>query len=287
MRNPLISVIITTYNRPDYLELAIKSVVNQSYSNIEILVIDDGSKVKYAKSICDTYEQCDYYYKENGGVSSARNFGILNSNGEFIAFLDDDDLWKINKLEEQLKILKSNKTIDLVHGPAEVIDENGVITGVTIGASQNKAYKRSGYVFWNALGTWLVKSPTPLIRKKVFKKDLMFDEKLFAGEDADFYQRLFFRHKVHYIDQPLAFYREYDNSSRLSTHDKKYKEIEKTTFNNLLNMGIRNPIALYRIARKLLRRAVYRKNAIDSNSKFKLSIFDEYIRPIKKLQDFK
>jgi glycosyltransferase involved in cell wall biosynthesis len=282
----LISVIITTYNRPDYFEEAIKSVVNQTYMNIEVLIVDDGSKVNYAESICDKYEQCYYHYKKNGGVSSARNFGVLKSKGEFIAFLDDDDLWKNNKLEKQLKIINSNETIDLVHGPAEVIDENGKLTGKVIGASENKVHKRSGFVFWNALGAWLVKSPTPLIRRKVFTNDLMFDEKLFAGEDADFYQRLFFRHRVHYITEPYALYREYSSSSRLSTHNEKYKGIEKATFNNLLKMGIKNPITKYRIAIKLLKGAVHRNNVIDSNSKFKLSIFDKYIRPIKKLQEF-
>ncbi len=283
--NQLISVIITTFNRPDYLELAIKSVVDQTYKDIEILVVDDGSKVNYAEEICNKYEQCNYLYKENGGVSSARNHGILNSQGDFVAFLDDDDLWKRNKLEIQLDLLNSEPEIDLVHGPAEVIDEKGLVTGKQIGASVNKVYKRSGYVFWNALGTWLVKSPTPLIRKKVFKDDLMFDESLFAGEDADFYQRLFYRHKVKYYEEPLAFYREYSDSKRLSTHNEKYKLVEKTTYNNLLKMGINNPITKHRMAINLLRGAVNRKNKINSTSKFKLSIFDEYIRPIKTLHE--
>lgn len=284
--NQLISVIITTYNRPDYLELAIKSVVDQTYKNLEILVVDDGSKVNYAEELCNKYEKCCYLYKENGGVSSARNYGIIHSKGEFIAFLDDDDLWKKEKLEIQLDLLNSEPEIDLVHGPAEVIDEKGLVTGKQIGASGNKVHKRSGYVFWNALGTWLVKSPTPLIRKRVFRDDLMFDESLFAGEDADFYQRLFYRHQVKYMIEPLAFYREYSDDKRLSTHIDKYTYVEKTTYNNLLKMGIKNPITKHRMAIKLLRGAVNRKNTISSTSKFKLSIFDEYIRPIKTLQRF-
>jgi|TARA_B110000908_G_C10223401_1_gene436571 glycosyltransferase involved in cell wall biosynthesis len=286
MNNPLISVIITTYNRPDYLELAIESVVDQTYNDIEILVVDDGSKESYAENICNKYEQCIYHYKDNGGVSSARNYGVLNSKGKFIAFLDDDDLWRKDKLEKQLEILNFNKYIDLVHGHAEVIDINGVKTGKIIGASEKKVHKRSGYVFWNALGIWVVKSPTPLIRKKVFTKDLLFDETIKVGEDVDFYQRLFYRHKVYYINEPLAYYREYDNPTRLSTQKVKYLGLEKKMYANFLKMGVRNPITLHRIAIKLLRSAVYRKNAIDSKSKFKLSIFDEYIRPIKKLQKF-
>jgi glycosyltransferase involved in cell wall biosynthesis len=284
--NPLISIIIPTYNRLDYLEEAVKSVVNQVYKNIEILVIDDGSKNNYAEIICNKYEKCIYHHKDNGGLSSARNYGILNSKGEFIAFLDDDDSWNPEKLTKQLKIFSANPKIDLVHSSALVMDEKSILIGKFIGASISKTHKRSGYVFWNALGVWVVKSPTPLIRKNVFAKDLLFDETIKVGEDVDFYQRLFYRHKVYYINEPLAYYREYDNPTRLSTQKVKYLGLEKKMYANFLKMGVRNPITLHRIAIKLLRSAVYRKNAIDSKSKFKLSIFDEYIRPIKKLQKF-
>ena len=105
MTNPLVSVIIPTYNRPDFLDEAILSVVCQTYKNIEILVIDDGSSINYAESICEKYSNCKYLHKINGGLSSARNYGIANANGELIAFLDDDDFWLKTKIEKQVKIL--------------------------------------------------------------------------------------------------------------------------------------------------------------------------------------
>ena len=97
MNSPLVSVIIPTYNRVEFLEIAIQSVVNQTYNNIEIIVVDDGSKSNYAESICNEYLNCFYFYKNNGGLSSARNFGISKSKGELIAFLDDDDFWQNSK----------------------------------------------------------------------------------------------------------------------------------------------------------------------------------------------
>jgi glycosyltransferase involved in cell wall biosynthesis len=258
MEKTLVSVIITTYNRDTYLEEAIKSVSRQTYRNIEILVIDDGSKMRYGEILSKQYKNCSYYYKENGGLSSARNFGISKATGEYIAFLDDDDLWIFNKLEKQVQVLDEMSNIDCVHSSAFVIDANGIETGQIIGATKEKAHKRSGNVFWNALGVWVVKSPTPLIRKKVFQPDMLFDETIKVGEDIDFYQRMFYRHKVFYIEEPLAYYRDYADEKRLSLQTDKYIGIESKMYSNFLKMKVRNPFVLYFIAVKLAK-AIIRK----------------------------
>lgn len=286
MTFPLVTAIIPTYNRKEYLENAIQSVANQSYSNIEILVIDDGSYSNYAQSICDKFSNCYYLYKENGGLSSARNYGINLSKGEYIAFLDDDDFWRKDKLEKQVKVLLENSSIDCVHSSAAVVDESGKPTGASIGAAQNKLHKRSGYVFWNALGTWVVKSPTPLIRKNVFQPDLLFDESLKVGEDIDFYQRMFYRHKVLYINEPLAYYREYNSSKRLSVQLEKYIGIEKKMYLNFKMMGIKNPIVLYRIGRRLLCSAMRTWNRVHNQNLIQLSFIDFYFRPVFCLNSF-
>ncbi|ARV13806.1 glycosyltransferase family 2 protein [Polaribacter sp. SA4-12] len=280
----LVSVIITTYNRKEYLEEAILSVLHQTYKNYEILVIDDGSLNNYAEAICNKYNNCTYFYKNNGGLSSARNFGIHNSKGDFIAFLDDDDYWREDKLHKQIELLKKFKNIDCIHSSASVVNAQGIEKGLFIGAASNKVHKRSGYVFWNALSVWVVKSPTPLIRKKVFKKDLHFDETIKVGEDIDFYQRMFFRHKVLYIDEPLAFYREYDGFGRLSLQKKMYIGIEKKMYFNFKKMGIKNPFLLQKIASRLLVSAVNRYNLFFPDSAIKLSFFDIYFFSISKLK---
>lgn len=286
MQNPLVSVIIPTYNRVAYLEEAIYSVVYQTYSNIEIIIVDDGSTVNYAESICSKYANCNYYFKPNGGLSSARNYGISVARGEYIAFLDDDDYWELDKLGKQVEILNNNLSVDCVHSSAAIVDENGNLTGQSIGAAQNKIHKRSGYVFWNALGTWVIKSPTPLIRKIVFQPDLLFDENIKVGEDIDFYQRMFYRHKVYYINEPLAFYREYNNPKRLSLQFKIYVGIEKKMFLNFKKMGIKNPFVLYKIALKLLKSAVKIWNEIHFLNPMKVSKFDFYFRPVYCLNNY-
>lgn len=282
--NKKVSVIIPTFDREEYLEQAIGSVINQSYRNFEILVIDDGSLNNYAEAICNKYKNCIYVYKENGGLSSARNYGIKNAKGAYIAFLDDDDYWRSDKLEKQVAILENNNEVDCVHSSASIVSEHGIETGEIIGASEEKAYKRSGYVFWNALGVWVVKSPTPLIRKSVFTDDLLFDETIKVGEDVDFYQRMFYRHKVKYINEPLAFYREYNDNSRLSFQNLKYIGLEQKIYDNFISMGVKNPFVLYKIAFRLLISGLKRYNDIFIEEPIKINFIDKYLFPRKMMR---
>ncbi|MFD0777178.1 glycosyltransferase family 2 protein [Flavobacterium myungsuense] len=109
MSQPLVSVIVTTYNRDEFIERTLISIDNQTYKNIEIIVVDDGSKINYAEKICNKFNNCKYYFKNNGGLASARNYGIKKAKGIYIAFLDDDDLFLPHKIEVQVAILLQKK----------------------------------------------------------------------------------------------------------------------------------------------------------------------------------
>ena len=100
-KNKLVSVIIPVYNGENYLSQAIDSVIDQTYSPIELIIVDDGSTDK-SKEIASSYSQVNYVYQENQGVAIARNTGIFKSQGEYIAFLDQDDIWTANKLKLQV-----------------------------------------------------------------------------------------------------------------------------------------------------------------------------------------
>lgn len=102
----LISVIIPVYNREKYVSEAIESVLKQTYQFLDIIVIDDGSTDKSAEIIKSFGSKIRYFYQENSGISSALNHGLKVAKGEFIAFLDSDDLWTENKLNLQIKVLK-------------------------------------------------------------------------------------------------------------------------------------------------------------------------------------
>ncbi|MFC6876098.1 glycosyltransferase family 2 protein [Flavobacterium myungsuense] len=277
MSQPLVSVIVTTYNRDEFIERTLISIDNQTYKNIEIIVVDDGSKINYAEKICNKFNNCKYYFKNNGGLASARNYGIKKAKGIYIAFLDDDDLFLPHKIEVQVAILLQKKDIYCVHSSASVIDGNDNLTGEIIGSSKEKTHKRSGNVFWNALGVWVVKSPTPLFRKQVFDK-ILFDETIKVGEDVDFYQRMFYFFNIYYVNEPLSMYRDNDDSNRLSKKNEKYIGLESKIFSNFIKMGVKNPFTLYKIALQLAKVGIHKKKVF-YNKNMKVSNWKLYLNP--------
>jgi len=128
----LVSVIIPFYNEKYYFEDCLNSVLNQTYSNLEIIIVNDGSDDIYY-NILNNFEhkykgKIKIFHKENGGVSSARNLGIEKANGNYIAFIDADDSWLPFKIEHQLKIMKKNN-YNFIHGSYFILDENESFKG--------------------------------------------------------------------------------------------------------------------------------------------------------------
>jgi len=114
----LISVIIPVYNCERYIAQAIESVLAQEYKNIEIIVVNDGSTDNTEKVVC-SYANVKYLSQTRNGVSMARNTGIQNSSGEFVAFLDADDLWTKDKLKIQNSLFSDDPDLDMVFGQVE------------------------------------------------------------------------------------------------------------------------------------------------------------------------
>ena len=115
--SPLVSIVITTHNRPTLLKRAIDSAVGQTYPNTEIIVVDDASE-KETQTVCDQYKNIKYYYipkEESKGGNYARNLGIKASSGKYISLLDDDDYWKSEKVEKQVNALESNPQCGLCY----------------------------------------------------------------------------------------------------------------------------------------------------------------------------
>lgn len=113
---PLVSAIIPVYNCEKYLGEAIESILNQTYSNTEIIVVDDGSE-DGTSTVAEKYtDQINLIRQKNSGIGMARNTGIKNAGGEFLAFLDADDIWSPDKLSKQLEIFRMNNNVDIVYG---------------------------------------------------------------------------------------------------------------------------------------------------------------------------
>jgi len=164
----LISVIIPFYNQEHYFEECLNSVIHQTYSNFEIIIINDGSDKKYDKILTELQlkhlDKIKIFGQENKGVSAARNLGILKSKGEYVAFIDSDDVWLPNKLEYQINLIKKKK-IDFIHGSYLIINENDSFVGKFIAKSldYNDLIKSCDV----GLSTVLIKSN--LIKKHLFK----------------------------------------------------------------------------------------------------------------------
>ncbi len=192
-----ISVIIPTFNRRDLVKVAIQSVLNQSISALEIIVIDDGSNDGTDKIIKSQFSGIKYFWQENSGISNARNLGIKKSKGNWIAFLDSDDEWLPKKLEMQIKIIQENSDYKICH-TNEIWIRNGKRVN-----PKDKHQKFGGYIFDKCLPLCIISPSSVLIKKNVFEEYGLFDTTLPACEDYDLWLRICAFLPVLYLNEPL------------------------------------------------------------------------------------
>ncbi len=191
-----ISIIIPTFNRVDLLKRALESVYKQTVSGYEVIVIDDGSIDDTAKMLQAEFPLVRYYYQENKGVSSARNIGLKQAKGEWLAFLDSDDEWLPQKLEKQLALLKENPTGKICH-----TEELWVRNGVRVN-QKKKHSKAGGWIFPQCLPLCAMSPSSIMIHRSVFDKVGVFDISFPACEDYDLWLRITARYPVLYIEEP-------------------------------------------------------------------------------------
>lgn len=197
---PLISVIIPTYNRENHVTKAIQSVIDQTYNNIEIIVVDDGS-TDNTRNIVSTYQdKIIYIYKNNGGVSSARNIGISKAKGDYISFLDSDDSWYPEKLKKQMDYLSVNKYLAGVLCDVEFINHNNELMKVS---NIRKQIPHDGIIV-KYLFIKLLTMCSILTHKDVFDSIGTFDESLNTAEDIDMLLRIASRYKIGVLSEPLV-----------------------------------------------------------------------------------
>ena len=231
-RNPLVSVIIPTYNRGWIIKEAIDSVLAQDYTEFELIVVDDGS-TDHTSDVLDSYgDDIKVLFQKNKGVSAARNRGIAEASGKFIAFLDSDDLWLPQKLTVQIEFF--NQTPDaLICQTEEVWIRNG------LRVNPKKRHKKpSGMIFNPSLELCLVSPSAVMIRRSLFGRVGKFDETLPACEDYDLWLRISCRFSVHLIDTPLIIKRGGHGdqlSSRAGLDRFRIKAIEKIIKRGILS----------------------------------------------------
>lgn len=209
MSNPKVSVIMNCYNSSTYLREAIDSVFAQSYNDWEIIFWDNASTDKSAAIAKDYDEKLRYFHAEKTvPLGHARNLAIEKVRGEFIAFLDCDDVWLPEKLEKQIGFLESHNDVAMVYSDILSIDFNG---NVIENYLKNKKFYR-GKIFEKLLVYNFIAILTVVLRKKILDEVGMFDASYMIDEDYELFLRISESHNIDFLDAPLAKYRIHENN---------------------------------------------------------------------------
>ncbi|MCK5306492.1 MAG: glycosyltransferase [Candidatus Omnitrophica bacterium] len=200
---PVVSVIIPTYNRAEFLPRAINSVLNQTFKDFELIIVDDGS-TEDIKSVVNAFNDNRMRYIRHNiprGAASARNTGIKYANNDFLAFLDDDDEWNEDKLLLQIQEFeRADEKVGLVYSDMIRIND---ITGQIM---NDNVKHYSGDISKEIITNCFIGSPTYMIKKKCFDKIGPFDIELPAHQEWDLFIRLSDYYDVLYLPQKLAIY---------------------------------------------------------------------------------
>ena len=230
----MVSVIIPTYNYAHYLTETLRSVQEQSYTDWECIVVDDGSTDK-TKEIVEEITKKDsrikYYYQKNKGVSAARNLGIKESCGEFIQFLDGDDLLQTDKLKVQVTHLNKCKDHHIVYGEVRFFKSNSLSELMfSLDGSKKESWAPRPSGKGNPIVSVLARMNfmvinAPLIRKSIFDEILPFDESMDALEDLDLWMRCALSgYHFQFQDLPNSYALVRSHEGSLSTQQKPMHE---------------------------------------------------------------
>lgn len=252
----MVSVIIVVYNGEKYIDEAIQSVLNQTYKDIELIVADDGS-TDGTKEVIKKYKNVKYIYQENNGEGSARNLGIENSKGEYLAFLDADDLYAIDKIEKQIKILKENDDIDIVYNDLKVVDEklNYLNTLKSEGI-----YEKREDLLANIIYRQVIQGPICMMMRRKCIEGIKWSEKLIYTVDYEYVLKLAFKYNFKYLEEPLYIYRRHGNnlSNKHNATVEEELQIIKDLGMNCIN-DVVNRSSLNNHDKMLLRGKIYIK----------------------------
>lgn len=202
---PRVSIIIPSYNRGQFLLEALESVFAQTCQDFDVIVVDDGSTDDTAQRIEPYLGRIQFHQQPNRGVASARNYGLQHAQGEFICFLDSDDLWMPTKLEEQIKFADLNRRYTLIATEIEGFDESGRVAGR---GKQDMYSIRNGFVLEQLLLSNWIQTSTVMVRRDALLTTGGFDEDVGSfGEDWLLWMRIAAKFQIYFLPKPLVRYR--------------------------------------------------------------------------------
>lgn len=242
MLSPKVTVIIPTYNRAHLVKDAVESVLNQTYQDFELIVIDDGSTDNTKEVLAVYKDKLTYIYQENQGRSSARNHGIKLAQGEYIAFLDSDDVWFPDKLERQVPVLESAPPdVVLVHGYKCIVDKNfQPLSGWELKLrklytlAQRKEETYENYLYFNCIFTSAI-----LVRRAAIIEIHGYDASIGSLEDFDLYLRLLLKnYDFAFISEPPVIkYLWHEDNTDERCSDFGYLQVYEKHLHECLKLG--------------------------------------------------
>ena len=222
-----VSVVVPTFNRVDFVLRAIKSISNQTFQPLEIILVDNNSEDNTLEMVAKHFKSVKIIFQKKQGVSASRNFGIREASGNWIAFLDSDDQWHKRKLEEQVKSISKDKFSAKLSHTNEIWYRNNDFF------NQREIHrKRGGFIFEHCLPLCCISPSSVLIKKKVFDDIGFFDESLDVCEDYDFWLRFCCKYPVNFVDQKLTV----KNGGHNDQLSKKYWGMDRFRIQALENL---------------------------------------------------
>ncbi|AEB83124.1 glycosyltransferase family 2 protein [Alicycliphilus denitrificans] len=214
MNRPRVSVIIPVRNGKDYLQEALDSVLQQSFTDLELLLIDDGSTDDDYDRYALQDKRVRVIHLQGMGVSRARNVGMAQSRGDLLAFLDADDVWFPGKLQAQVNYFDAHPEVGIVFGKFirwQALPSGAFAPARSLMQDASKLThadpERSGWLYTRLLGGLLVGMNTAVVRRTVYEAIGGFNEAMRQGEDYDFWLKASRVAEMHSLNGPVALYR--------------------------------------------------------------------------------
>lgn len=237
---PTVSILIPTFNCGQYISHAIESALNQSYQDVEIILVDDGSTDNTRELLKEYIKEgaCKYIYQSNQGVAEARNATLRAARGEYVAFLDADDFWEPDKLELQMNFLAERPDVALLHGNIRIVDA-GKNQTIFDSLPINRRHK-CDHIFGELYLGNFINTSTVVIKRECLDRIGCFDTNLIQAEDYDLWMRVAAEFKCGFQDVVMGTYRVHrtntsKNSNQVIKHELKVLHKMQYLYPNLVS----------------------------------------------------
>lgn len=270
---PRCSVLVPAFNAEAYVAQAVGSALSQTYGNLEVVVVNDGSTDRTAKVLEPLMDRIVYIEQENRGTAAARNAALRSSTGDFLALLDADDYWMPTRLERLVSFLKDHPEFGFVTSDAYVATSDRVLSQTVYGLlGKRRSFREESQAYWITQYNFV--AMMAVIRRELFQRHGPFDETLRRSEDWDLWIRFILGgERVGFVAEPLGYYRFHEEAKTAdwaSGIEKKVEVLEKA-FSNYGDQvpGLHGRLMLARARQRLFRgdskgaSSIYRATRLD------------------------